>query len=92
MQARNMRLNKISDKEQIENNNNIPILNENEKLPKLGKVEVSGFRNNIIEYIWIDQDKTMAGSKTTIWGEIKKSDKYKNLFEFMKNYKIYENL
>jgi len=62
-------------------NNNIPILNENEELPKLGKVEVSGFRNNDIEYIWIDQDTTIAGSKTSLWGEIKKSDKYKSLFD-----------
>lgn len=67
-------------------NNNIPILNENEKLPELGNVKVSGFRNNSIEYIWIDQDKTIAGSKTSLWGEIKKSDKYKSLFDNNKNF------
>jgi len=59
-------------------NNNIPILNENEELPKLGKVEVSGFRNNDIEYFFIDQDKTIAQSKTAIWEEIAESEKYKN--------------
>ena len=62
-------------------NNNTPILNENEELPKLGKVEISGFRNNDVEYIYIDQNKSIAGSKTTIWKEISESEKYKNMFK-----------
>jgi len=61
---------------------NIPIINESgDDLPKLGDIEISGFRNDDVEYIEIeDNGGKIIGSKSALWKEVKNNNKYENIF------------
>ena len=61
---------------------NIPIINESgDDLPKLGDIEISGFRNDDVEYIEIeDNSGKIIDSKSALWKEVKNKNKYENIF------------
>jgi len=62
--------------------NNTPILNESESLPMLGNTEISGFRSNDVDYIFIeDNGGKIMSSTPKIWEDITKTAKYETIFD-----------